>query len=191
MSTLVGEGTDHASYVCNLLDDVLIFSETFEEHLKHVEAVLTVMEDAKVFLNLSKCTFGFSELKWMGHILGRGERKPSPEKVKDVQEYPEPETVTEVRSLLGVITYLGEYIPNLQKLLAPFKEIRNGSKNAKVQLNEEQLKGWDEIKKILTSGTILKLPDFDRKFFLQTDASEFALGCCLLQPYDGKLFPVE
>ena len=191
MSSLVGEGTDHASYVCNLLDDVLIFSETFEDHLKHVDAVLTVMEQAKIFLNLSKCTFGFAELKWMGHILGRGERKPSPEKVKVVQEYPDPETVTEVRSLLGVITYLGEYIPNLQKLLAPFKEIRNGAKNAKVQLNEQQREGWDEIKKILTSGTILKLPDFDRKFFLQTDASEFALGCCLLQPYDGKLFPVE
>ena len=123
--------------MCNLLDDVLIFSETFEDHLKHVVAVLTVMEKAKVFLNLSKCTFGFSELKWMGHILGRGERKPSPEKMKDVQEYPEPETVTEVRSLLGVITYLGEYVPNLQKLLAPFEEIRNGAKNAKVQLNEE------------------------------------------------------
>ena len=97
MSSLIGEGTDHAGYVCNLLDDVLIFSETFEEHLQHVDAVLTVMENAKVFLNLSKCTFGFSELKWMGHILGRGERKPSPEKVKDVQDYPEPETVSEVR----------------------------------------------------------------------------------------------
>ena len=69
----------------------------------------------------------------MGHILGRGERKPSPEKVKGVQEHPEPETVSEVRSLLGVITYFGEYIPNLQKLLATFKEIGNGTKNAKVR----------------------------------------------------------
>ena len=60
MSSLVGEGTDHASYVCNLLDDVLIFSETFEDHLTHVDAVLTVMEKAKVFLNSSKCTFGLS-----------------------------------------------------------------------------------------------------------------------------------
>jgi len=72
--------------VCNLLDDVLIFSETFEDHLKHVDAVLsTVMKEAiaKMFhahdQTLSKFTFGFSELKWMGYIVGRGERKPSPE----------------------------------------------------------------------------------------------------------------
>jgi transposase InsO family protein len=191
MSSLVGENTVHASYVCNLLDDVLIFSETFDDHVKHVATILEVMEKAKIFLNLSKCTFGFEELKWMGHIIGRGTRKPSPEKTKDVQNYPVPTTVTEVRSLLGVITYLGEYIPNLQKLLAPFKEIRNGAKNAKVQLNDEQLQGWEQVKQILSSGTVLRLPDFGRKFFLQTDASEFAVGCCLLQPYDGKLFPVE
>ena len=191
LSSLVGNGTQHASYCCNLIDDVLIHSKTFEEHIEHVKAVLATMKQARIFLNLKKCMFGYKELKWMGHILGGGTRKPCPDRIKDVCNYPIPNTVSEVRSLLGVVNYLGDYIPNLQEILKPFATIRSGAKNAKITLNDEQLKAWDKVKEVLTSDCVLKLPDFNKTFFLQTDASEFAIGVCLMQPYDDILFPVE
>ena len=192
LSSYVGPGTEHSSYCANLIDDVLVHSKTFEEHVVHVKAVLdTLANKAGLYMNLKKCMFAYKEIKWMGHILGGGHRKPDPAKIKAVCEYPLPTTVSEVRSLLGVINYLGDYIPHLQQILHPFASIRSGGKKEVVKLNEEQLEAWEVVKRTLTSDVVLKLPDFNKTFFLQTDASEFALGACLMQPHDDKLFPVE
>jgi hypothetical protein len=127
----------------------------------------------------------------MGHIISQGCRKPSPDKVTAILDHPLPDTVTDVRSMLGIANYLGEYIPNLADITAPFQPIRSGAKNAKVKLNEEQIEAWAKVKRILATTPILQLPNFEKKFVLATDASEFAIGCVLLQPDIGKLLPVE
>ena len=197
MSNLVGEFSPHKDYCVNLIDDLLVHSKTFEEHLIHIAAVLDTAHKARLFLNRRKCMFGYPELKWMGHILGGGTRKPSPDKIKDVQNYPLPTTVAEVRSLLGVMNYLGDYIPNLQQMLAPFADMRKGNSKAKIKLGKDQLEAWENIKTVLTQDCVLRLPNFNLTFFLQTDASEFAIGACLLQAHeepktgDKRLFPVE
>ena len=83
------------------LDDILIFIKSCEEHVKHVKQVLEVLRKEKLFLKMSKCEFGKTSLIYLGHIVGGGELKIDPFKIKVILEWPKPNNVTEVRSFFG------------------------------------------------------------------------------------------
>ena len=89
-------------FVIRYLDDILIFSKTWEEHLKHVKQTLDVLKREKLYVKLSKCEFGRTTLNYLGHIEGGGELKIDPSKVVVIVNLPKPKSATEVRSFLGV-----------------------------------------------------------------------------------------
>jgi hypothetical protein len=101
------------------LDDILIFRKSREENVKHVKQVLDVLRKEKLFLKLSKCEFGKTSLIYLGHIVGGGELKIDPSKVKFILEWPKPSNVTEVRSFLGVAQYWRKFIANFSSIAAP------------------------------------------------------------------------
>ena len=92
-------------FVIVYLDDILIFSKTWEEHLKHVKQTLDVLKREKLHVKLSKCEFGKTSLNYLGHIVGGGELKIDPSKVAVIVNWPKPKSATEVRSFLGVAQY--------------------------------------------------------------------------------------
>ena len=87
------------------LDDILIFSKTWEEHLKHVKQTLDVLKIEKLYVKLSKCEFGKTSLNYLGHIVGGGELKIDPSKVAVIVNWLKPKSATEVRSFLGAAQY--------------------------------------------------------------------------------------
>ena len=87
------------------LDDILIFSKTREEHFKHVKQVLDVLKKDKLYFNMSKCEFGKTSLVYLGQIVGGGELKIDPSKVKVILNWPKPDNVTKVRSFFGAAKY--------------------------------------------------------------------------------------
>jgi hypothetical protein len=103
-------------FVIVYLDDILIFSKTREEHVKHVKQVLDVLKKENLYLKMSKCEFGKTSLVYLGHIVGGGELKIDPSKVDVIVNWPKPNNVTEVRSFLGATQYWRKFIANFSSL---------------------------------------------------------------------------
>ena len=99
-------------FVIVYLDDILIFSKTWEEHLKHVKQTLDVLKREKLYIKLSKCEFGKTSLNYLGHIVGGGELKIDPSKVAVIVNWPNPKSSTEVRSFLGATQHWRKFISN-------------------------------------------------------------------------------
>src|SRR3954462_3135136 len=93
-------------YCCMVyLDDVIIYSETFKDHLQHTREVLSRFQEAKVLLKTKKCHFCCEEVKYLGHIVGRGAIRPNPEKVKVIKECQVPRNVAEIHQFMGIVGY--------------------------------------------------------------------------------------
>src|SRR5215469_677918 len=101
------------------IDDILIFSKSTEEHLKHLEEVLKKLEEHQLYARLSKCEFLQKELDYLGFIVGEEGIKTQPRKIKAIQEWPIPETQTQLRGFLGLANYYRRFIKNFSRTAAP------------------------------------------------------------------------
>ena len=173
-----------------MLDDVLVFSNTSEQHMEHVERVLQRFADNQLHLNLSKCTFGFPDANYLGQVVGSGVRKADPSKVSALLNFPSPTTASELRSWLGLGNYVSDYMRDWARISAVFSEHRGKPKNTKISFSKEQAKAFNELRVAIAAAPVLQLPDFNKPFYLETDASKYAIGSCLLQEVDGKLLPI-
>jgi hypothetical protein len=101
------------------LDDILIFSRTWEEHVKHFKQVLDILVREKLYLKMSKCEFGKTSLVYLDYIVGEGELKIDPSKVEVIVNWPKPNNVTDVRSFLGAAKYWRKFIVNFSFIASP------------------------------------------------------------------------
>ena len=92
-------------FVIVYLDDILVFSKTWEEHIVHVKKVLDVLRKEKIYVKMSKCEFAKTSLVYLGHIIGGGHLQVDPAKVDVIVNWPRPNTVIEIRSFLGAVQY--------------------------------------------------------------------------------------
>jgi len=161
------------------LDDILIFSDTLEEHLKHIEHVFALLRKHGLRCRLVKCEFEKPELKYLGHILGNGQIRMNPAKISAVREWPAPTSVKELRSFLGLATYFRRYIQGHASLVAPLTSLL-------VESNEwtwgpEHAVCFQLVKEALTSPPVLALPDLSLPFDVICDASINGVGGVLVQ----------
>jgi hypothetical protein len=161
------------------LDDILIFSKSHEEHIIHVKQVFDVLRKEQLFLKLSKCEFGKTSLIYLGHIVGGGELKIDPSKVKVILEWSRPSNVTEVRSFLGAAQYWRKFIANFSSIAAPLHAVT--SVKQVFQWGGKQQQTFDTLKEKISSAPVLALPNLRQPFEIQTDASNYAMGAVLLQ----------
>jgi hypothetical protein len=161
------------------LDDNLIFSKSREEHVKHVKQVLDVLKKEKLFLKMSKCEFGKNSLIYLGHIVGGGELKIDPSKVKVILEWPKPNNVREVRSFLGAAQYWRKFIANFSSIVAPLHVVT--SVKQVFQWGGKQQKAFDTLKEKISLVLVLALPNLRQPFEIQIDARNYAMGAVLLQ----------
>jgi hypothetical protein len=178
------------SFVICYLDDILVFSQTKEEHLCHLERVLTRLEELKLFIKRSKCTFGQREIDFVGQLVGNGKRRICPRKADLIRHYPTPKNYHDICAFYGLVNYCREFLPNLLSVSTPLTDL---TKNwAKFEWNDHHQQVFETIKELVANAIELTIPDPDRSFVLQTDASDVGLGATLLQPNDSRvLIPVE
>ena len=112
-------------FVIVYLDDILVFSRTWDEHVKHVKQILDVLKRENLYVKLSKCEFGRTSLNYLGYIVGGGELKIDPSKVEVIVNWPKPNTATEVRSFLGVAQYWRKFIANFSLIAAPLHALKS------------------------------------------------------------------
>ena len=178
------------------IDDVIIYSNTFDQHIKDLTAVFDALRNANLTLKVSKCHFCRNEIKYLGHIITRNGIKPDPELVSAVKEFPRPQTTKDVQAFLGLTGYYRRFIQNYAKIAEPLlKQIRNikneRNTNHHVVWDNECAMAFETLKDKLTSSPIMNTPNFQYPFTLELDACAYGIGAVLAQEYDGKKFVVS
>ena len=177
------------------LDDIIIFSDTKEEHLKRLEAVFQKLITAGLKLKPSKCFFFREEIEYLGHVVSGKGISTNPKKVEAVAKWPTPKTVYDVRSFLGFVGYYRRFIRNFSKIAKPIREVITGLENQSKRSAKKTFVEWTEaadsafehLKKLCISTPILAYPDYKLPFVLHTDSSSEGLGAVLYQKQNGKL----
>jgi hypothetical protein len=143
------------------VDDLIIFSRTIEEHIRHIEEVLKKLANAGIYAKLSKCQFGLEEIKFLGHIVSKDGIKADPEKVKAVKELPIPKDEKAVSRFLGMAGYYRKYIKNFSARTLNMRQLTR--KDVKFTWSEECQKEFEDIKKALIASPVMAYPDFSKK----------------------------
>ena len=172
-------------FVFIYLDDILIASNSMEDHVVHVAKVLDRLNEAGLRLKPSKCAFRQQEIDYLGFTITAKGIKPNDAKVRAVKEFPKPGSAKEVKSFLGLVNFYRRHIKDLGITARPLTELTRKDKatgNAvKFLWTDDCEKAFQEIKTKLTTAPILQSPDMDKEFFLWTDASQVGFGAVLEQ----------
>ena len=173
------------------IDDVVVFSQSWEQHLKHLGEVFSCLRQAGLTLKVAKCQFGLREAKYLGHVIGGGQIKPDPKKVQSIQEYPMLCSKKDVRAFLGLAGYYRRFIPEFASIAAPLTDLTRKGNPDKVVWSTTCETAFQRLKALLQESSILKVAEPNKPFVLQTDASDQGLGAVLSQKGDdGQEHPV-
>ena len=183
-------GPLHRQDVHHFMDDILIATETWEEHMEALRAVLGRLAEANIAAKPSKVYIGYDQLPFLGHEIGAGQRWPETEKIEKIVDAPYPSTKKQLRSFLGLCSFYREYIPSFSTLSAPLTDLTKKNVPEKITWNAEAERSFIEMKTRISQRPVLRMPDHEKDYVLRTDASDRGLGAVLLQEHEGKLHPV-
>ncbi|CAN6362592.1 unnamed protein product [Urochloa humidicola] len=170
-------------FVVVFIDDILIYSETAEEHEEHLRIVMEKLRAHQLYAKFSKCEFWMEEVAFLGHVLSAKGVAVDPTKIEAVTEWKQPSNITEIRSFLGLAGYYRRFIENFSKIAKPMTELLKN--NTKFEWTEACEQSFQTLKDKLTSAPVLTLPDVKKDFVVYCDASRQGLGCVLMQ--EGKV----
>ena len=166
------------------LDDIIVFSSTFDEHLQRLANVFAALRGAGLKLKPSKCFFAQKEVHYLGYVISTAGVSPDPAKTEVVSSYPIPTDSKQLRQFLGLANYYRRFVPDYSKIAEPLHKLLR--KGATYNWNTACHEAFTELKHRLVTPPVLTYPDFKLPFLLYTDASDFALGAVLSQVQDGK-----
>jgi len=173
------------------LDDIIIASPDIATHNTHLLKILRILNQNNLQINLDKCTFFQTRVRFLGHILTSSGCEPFPERLDVIRNFPRPNTVTQLRSFLGTVNFCHRFIPNSSNLSAPLSTLNKGNKNSTIIWTDEALTAFAEVKTALSNIKTLFYPREDLHFTLTTDASNIAAGAVLHQICNNAPQPIE
>ena len=157
---------------CAYLDDILIYSRTFEEHLEHISTVLSALSKHNMKISPKKSKFARDHTGYLGYIIGKTPNGygycPNPGKVEAIRNMPLPRTAKEVRPFAGSLQFYNQMIPRLNIMLS---SLHKGASKKPFEMTEEMIESFHLIKEKLADKILLTFPNFDLPFKLTTDAS--------------------
>ena len=151
MNTILREGLN--KFVLVFLDDILVYSKTKEEHLRHIREVLTRLRSEKFYGRLKKCDFFRTEVEYLGFDVGATGIKPSLSKVQAILNWPTPECVTDVRSFLGLCSFYRRFIRCFSELAAPMTELTK--KDRTFGWDDKAEKSFNQLKTAMVTALVL------------------------------------
>ena len=177
------------------MDDLIIYSDTFNEHIEHLSLLFQTLDDYGLTAKPTKCLLAFSQLEYLGHIVGKGQYQPLENKVEAITNTPLPNTVKDLRSFLGSVGYYQRFIPNYSTLTAPLTNLLKQRPNGKSKViwTQAATLAFKDTRSYLTKCPVLQIPDVNVPFTLRTDASDVGVGAVLCQPAKdnaGQINPI-
>jgi hypothetical protein len=169
------------SSVVVYLDDIPIFGQTWEEHLHHIRQVLQTLRQHKLCANLEKCTFGMTQVHYLGCIIDERGVHVDLAKISVIRDWPAPTTLTKLNNFLGLANFYHRFMLGFSHITWLFSQVTKGGAKAKFFWFESQQKAFEELKHRLCSAPVLTLPDLQQPFENETDASDYAIGAVLTQ----------
>lgn len=192
-------GDLHLNICYIFLDDLIIFSRTFKEHLQRMEKVFQRLRESGLKLTPKKCSLLMKRVKYVGHVISEDGIEPDEEKIDKVMQWPQPKSKEDVRRFLGFVGYYRKFVKNFAKIARPLTDLlpstRKKSKGRQkigtsstenpFVWNKEQKEAFTNLKTQLSSPPILAYPDYSIPFEVHTDASGRGLGAILYQDQEG------
>lgn len=178
-------------YAAAYIDDIVVYSGTWEDHLKHLADVFRRITNAGLVINGKKCHIAKPEVQYLGYVIGGGGIRPQVGKVDAVAAAVLPNTKKRLRSFLGLVGWYRRLIPNFSSRAALLTDMTRKSSPTKVRWTKDAENAFNDLKDCLCQKPVLQCPDFNLSFTVQTDASEVGLGAVLLQGEEGQQLPVQ
>lgn len=188
MSSILGS-SNFRDALC-YLDDVLVWSQTWEEHIEKLSTVLGKIRHSNLKLGLSKCQFGVDEVEYLGSTIKNGMLAISEQRVETLRSLPRPATVTELRRALGAFAFIQRWLPGLAAVNGPLYEAVGGVGRRRLTWTKDMAMAFSRLKDLTANAVALKIPDMERTFVLVTDGSDQGVGALLAQEEGGELVPV-
>ncbi len=168
------------------IDDLIVYSNDFESHLKHIQMVFDALMKAGLTLNPSKSQVCLKEVKYLGHYIRFGKIKPDPDKIKAIIEFPRPLTCLQMGRFIGMVGYYRQFIKGITELIHMLNKMYKRDKPKEVlEWSKQAIANFEEIKRLLADDCELFLPDMTKHFTIRTDASDVGIGAVLLQHDDA------
>ena len=164
------------------IHNIIVFSNSFDEHLQHLDTVFQLVHNARLQLNFDKCVFVSREVEFLGHIVTKTGVRPNGANIAKVKNYPVPRNQTEIRGFLGLSGYYRKFIKDYSTIAEPLTQLLMKNKPF-IWGNEQQLAFETLIIRLITDPILVR-PDFSKDFTIYTDASDFGLGAVLSQNDD-------
>ena len=175
-------------YVFHYLDDLVIYSDSFDEHLHHLREVFTRLRKAGLTVNPTKVKFATTQLSFLGHIIAPSGVSVDPDRTKSIRDFPPPRDVKGIARFIGMVNFFHKFIPHFAERAAPLNLLCK--KDTPFVWGLEQQQAFQDLKLAITNPPVLRMADFSRRFILQTDASSLAVAAVLLQEYEGERQPI-
>ena len=186
MNTVLNELIGTICFV--YLDDIIIYSSSFEEHLDYVKIVVERLRNNRLKVKLIKCKIAQVKIEYLSHEISDGKISPGKKKTEALYKFKQPQTIRQVQSFIGLGSYYRKFIPQFSKIISPL--IRCTEKVKKFDWTDECQQAFNVIRHLVCSEPILTLPDFDKEFRLEADASHYGVGAVISQKYDKSWKPV-
>ena len=175
-------------FVLVYLDDILIYSKTREDHLKHLRTILQILKEHQLYGKLSKCKFLCHSLEYLGHIISEKGIQVNSKKIEAVQKWEAPRNVKQIQSFLGLCNYYRRFVKDFATIATPLSNLTR--KDTPFQWGPSQRNAFDELKRRLTEAPVLRYADPSLPYEVTSDASQTGVGAVLTQTDETGCRPV-
>ncbi|XP_021737357.1 uncharacterized protein LOC110703884 [Chenopodium quinoa] len=155
-------------FVVVYFDDILVYSRNFEEHMNHLQQIFQVLREQKLYANLKKCHFLTYKVVFLGYVVSSNGIEMDPSKVEAINTWPVPQSIHDVHSFHGLVSFYRRFIKNFSTIAAPLTEVL---KKQKFEWTPTAQQSFEKLKIMITHAPILALPDFDKLFKVDCDSS--------------------
>ncbi|XP_040159183.1 uncharacterized protein K02A2.6-like [Anopheles arabiensis] len=163
----------------NYIDDIIVYGSHRDEHDKRLTKVLQRLKEWNVVLNADKCVYGVSEMRILGHVISAEGVKPDKDKLNAIRNFRAPKSAEEVRSFLGLVNYVGKFIPDMATITHPLRQLT--VEKEKFVWKSEHHSAFEKLKSFMISPSTLGFFDIGDRTQLIADASPVGLGAVLIQ----------
>ncbi|CAI7831834.1 unnamed protein product [Closterium sp. NIES-54] len=170
------------------LDDILIYSRDMKQHIEHLRRVFEILRRDKFYVKLSKSEFALKKIQFLGHMVSAQGVHVDPKNIEAVRTWKTPENVKELQQFLGFANYYNWFVPQYAKIATPLTNLLK--KNTPFKWEDVHQQAMEQLKTALTSAPVLILPDPEKYYVIEVDASDQAVGAVLMQDQGKGLQPI-